>query len=184
MPKKAGRPARAKLTREQILRETILLLRQGDGDLSMRSLAAHLKVDPMAIYHYFSNRDALMHAAVEHVFAVLPASTNENTPWQDATLDFLMAYHAVALRNFRLTQYLVTHGELRIGPIDTFNSNLLNILQRAGLDSERTELMRDLLIDYLHGYLMAEVHFSPKEKKQRSQQIPVTLRWLLESLPE
>ncbi len=181
MPKKAGRPAKARLTQDQILRETIALLRQGKGELSMRALAGHLGVDPMAIYHYFPNREALWQAALETVFADLPVAA-QGASWQDSAMEFLIAYHGIALRNFHLTHFLVTHAEMRITAIDTFNAHLLKTLSASGFGSERTELMRDLLIDYLHGYLMAEVHYSPKEKKQRAQQVPVTLRWILTSL--
>jgi AcrR family transcriptional regulator len=181
MLKKAGRPAKARLTQQQILRETIALLRQGQGDLSMRALAGHLGVDPMAIYHYFPNRDALWQAALEEIFTALPATPRGDT-WQDAAINYLMAYHTIALHNFSLTHFLVTHGELRIAAIDAFNTQLLKTLGAAGFGSARTELMRDLLIDYLHGYLMAEVHYSPKEKKKRAQQVPLTLRWILDSL--
>ncbi|MBS0617519.1 MAG: TetR/AcrR family transcriptional regulator [Spirochaetes bacterium] len=50
------------------------MLQQGDGELSMRTLAAHLKVDPMALYHYFPDRDALWQAALEEVFQNLPTT--------------------------------------------------------------------------------------------------------------
>ncbi|MBS0617518.1 MAG: hypothetical protein JSR44_04975 [Spirochaetes bacterium] len=93
-----------------------------------------------------------------------------------------MAYHELALRNFRLTQFLITRGELRIPAIDTFNAILLKTLAGEGFDAERTELMRDLLVDYLHGYLMAEVHFSAREKKKRAAQIETTLRWVMKNL--
>lgn len=181
MPRKAGRPTKPKLTREQIIAETIELMRESKTEPGMRALATHLGVDPMAIYHYFPDRDALWCAALEEVFSALPpAPVGES--WHENALALLISYHAIALKNFRLTHFLVTHGALQIAPIEAFNRELLQTLGGAGFTPERTELMRDLLIDYLHGYLMAEVHFSAKEKKQRAHQISVTLRWLLTSL--
>jgi TetR/AcrR family tetracycline transcriptional repressor len=182
MPKKAGRPAKPKLSRGQILAETIVLLRHAEAEPGMRALAGHLGVDPMALYHYFPDRDALWQAALEEVFAGLPPAPTPGSAWQDAALEFLLAYHQIALRNFRLTHFLVSHGAMRIAAIDAYNNTLMQILGRAGFSPERTELLRDLLVDYLHGYLMAEVHYSPREKKKRAQQVPATLRWILDCL--
>ena len=181
MPRKAGRPTKPKLTREQILAETIELMRESETEPGMRALAAHLGVDPMALYHYFPDRDALWCAALSEVFSALPSAAAGDS-WQENAFALLISYHAIALKNFRLTHFLVTHGALQIAPIEAFNRELLQTLGGAGFTPERTELMRDLLIDYLHGYLMAEVHFSAKEKKQRARQVSVALRWLLTSL--
>ncbi|MBX3720758.1 MAG: TetR/AcrR family transcriptional regulator [Turneriella sp.] len=182
MQKKAGRPTKPRLSRAQILMETIALLKHAETEPSMRALATHLGVDPMAVYHYFPDREALWQAALEEVFADLPLAPPAGAPWQDAAMQFLLAYHQIALRNFRLTHFLVTHGTLRVAAIDAYNHALMQILDRAGFSPKRTELLRDLLVDYLHGYLMAEVHYSPREKKKRLQQVPVTLRWMLDCL--
>ena len=182
MQKKAGRPTKPKLTRSQILAQTIALMRHAEAEPGMRALAAHLKVDPMALYHYFPDRDALWQAALEEVFAALPAAPPPGAPWRIAALEFLTTYHQIALHNFRLTLFLIQHGELRIACIDAFNTNLLGILSQSGLSARQTELMRDLLVDYLHGYLMAEIHYTPREKKKRAEQVPVTLGWILDSL--
>lgn len=182
MPSKPGRPPKNRLDRGKILRATIALLQQGENSLSMRALAAKLKVDPMALYYYFPDRNAILRAALEQVYAGLADAPAPRANWQLTALEYLLAYHSIALKNFGLTQFLLSHGDLDIPAIATFNTNLLQILGAAGFDANRTELMRDLLIDYLHGYLAAEIHFSHQEKRKRSGQVRKTLSWVLDSL--
>ncbi|EPE1461084.1 TetR/AcrR family transcriptional regulator [Morganella morganii] len=59
-----GRPAHrgSKLTAENILSEAGKLLQEQGKVPSIRALAAQLQVDPMAIYYYFRNKQALLEA--------------------------------------------------------------------------------------------------------------------------
>lgn len=59
-----GRPAHrgSKLTAENILSEAGKLLQEQGKVPSIRVLAAQLQVDPMAIYYYFRNKQALLEA--------------------------------------------------------------------------------------------------------------------------
>lgn len=65
---------RPKLTEEEIaaMRRRVLnaavhiLQTEGVGGLSIRSIAEHVGVSPMALYSYFENRDDLFHALREH----------------------------------------------------------------------------------------------------------------------
>jgi AcrR family transcriptional regulator len=54
------------LRRERILAEASdLFLAHGVGGVTMRGLAARMKVTPMALYRHFDNRDELLNAIVE-----------------------------------------------------------------------------------------------------------------------
>ena len=67
-PQSAGpRPA---LTRDGVLRAAVELADQaGMASLTMRSLARHLGVEAMSLYHHVANKDALLDGMVDLVFA-------------------------------------------------------------------------------------------------------------------
>ncbi|MGU3846002.1 TetR/AcrR family transcriptional regulator, partial [Vibrio diabolicus] len=62
--KKRGRPAAklSQLSAESILDSSKSLMKKDGKVPSIRSLATQLNVDPMAIYHYFKNKSALLEA--------------------------------------------------------------------------------------------------------------------------
>ena len=56
----------SKLDPAQIVDEALAVVRSdGEAALSMRLLATKLGVTPMALYHHFADRDALLLALVE-----------------------------------------------------------------------------------------------------------------------
>ena len=72
-PKQRGRPRldASLLSRERILSTAGQLMAAGASDVSMRAVASALGVNAMALYHYFSDKEALRYALVEQAFAPL-----------------------------------------------------------------------------------------------------------------
>ncbi|HEY7722064.1 MAG TPA: TetR/AcrR family transcriptional regulator C-terminal domain-containing protein [Pedococcus sp.] len=67
-PQPAG--SRPPLTRDGVLRAAVELAdREGMAALTMRSLARHLGVEAMSLYHHVANKDALLDGMVDRVFA-------------------------------------------------------------------------------------------------------------------
>jgi len=64
-----NRPRRP-LSRERIV-EAALALADARGDFSMRALGQRLRVDPMAIYRHFADKEALQDAMVDAALADL-----------------------------------------------------------------------------------------------------------------
>lgn len=62
--KKRGRPngKQSQLSAQSILEAAKSLMKRDSKTPSIRSLATELNVDPMAIYHYFKNKNALLEA--------------------------------------------------------------------------------------------------------------------------
>ena len=66
-------PRRQRLNQESVLDAAQLLAdRDGLADLTMRRLAAEVGVEAMSLYHHFRNKDALLDALADRVFAQLP----------------------------------------------------------------------------------------------------------------
>jgi AcrR family transcriptional regulator len=65
-----GREGRPRLSRERVLDRAVEVAdAQGLGALTMRSLAQELGVRPMALYHYFANKDEILNGLIDRVFA-------------------------------------------------------------------------------------------------------------------
>jgi len=77
-PKSEKRRSRP-LTRDRIV-EAALDLADDSGDFSMRALGARLRVDPMAIYRHFRDKDALQNAMVDAVLSGFEAPPLEAGP--------------------------------------------------------------------------------------------------------
>lgn len=84
--KKRGRPTakQSQLSAESILESAKLLMKKDGKIPSVRLLATQLDVDPMAIYYYFKNKNALLEALttslVEDIY-----QPQANEDWQNGS---------------------------------------------------------------------------------------------------
>ena len=69
-PEPEPSPARTPLSRERVLRGAMAVADDGGlTALTIRSLAQHLGVKPMAVYHHVANKEAILDGIVDLVFA-------------------------------------------------------------------------------------------------------------------
>lgn len=128
-----------KQTREQLTRERIvtaaldLLDREGLKALSMRKLGAELGVDPMAIYYYIPNKDALLDAVVEAVMAEIELGVdNRNDSIEERVLCAARSYRDVMLAHSNALPIVLSRGPrtpASMRPVEL----LIGILRDAGL---------------------------------------------------
>jgi len=164
--KKPGRPKRAKLSDERILTCALALCaKSGVDGMTLRSLARELKVDPMAIYHYFPDRKTLLWAALAQTYRELPAEFTRTRDAAADTLEHLDAYRRISGRQIALMLYLLGLRNMHLPPLEAFNASLLANIERLCSSIEEAVLLRDLLIDYTHGYAVAAQHFTPTERR-------------------
>lgn len=84
----------ATLSREKIIAQALALLEHiSTEELSMTRIAEGLGTTTMALYKYFANRDALMHALAEHCFSLLASPLPAHGTWQQRLLAWLRALH-------------------------------------------------------------------------------------------
>lgn len=159
MQRKPGRPragARA-LTHEQIVATALALVdAHGVEALSMRRLATALAVDPMAIYHYFPNKRALLAALVTHVFGQLRLPRVDSATWQDGVHAFAGAYHELARAHPNLVLYLASDPQAAARAALASCEVLYAALAAAGLSPAWIVRAADLVVDYLNGFVLAE----------------------------
>ena len=122
------------LRRELIVSTALALVdREGLKALSMRRLGAELGVDPMAIYYYLPNKQALLDAIVEAVMTGIDLSVDipAASPEQ-RILRAARAYRDAMLAHVNALPVVLSHGpatEAALRPVEL----LTGILRDAGL---------------------------------------------------
>ncbi|CAH1572770.1 TetR family transcriptional regulator [Vibrio jasicida] len=149
--KKRGRPAakQSQLSAEGILESAKLLMKKDGKVPSIRSLATQLNVDPMAIYHYFKNKNALLEALttslVEEIY-----QPQMNEDWQGELKSLSISYIALLREYNGLLQTMLSMTSH--GPAQLFTERYQLIVQPLALSPQVEKDSLDLLADYLHGF--------------------------------
>ncbi len=144
----------------ELIHQTALELIDQNGleHFSMRTLAARLRVDPMAIYHHIPNKAALMQGLYNTVFSELFApSSNSPETWQAKLTDLARRFRALALRHHKLFPSLIAsnnigHNELKA--LDT----MLGMLLEAGLNPTAAVQVGDALFALVTGFAILEIN--------------------------
>ncbi|WP_030154685.1 GntR family transcriptional regulator [Glycomyces sp. NRRL B-16210] len=90
--RKAGRTATPELTREQVLAEAIAIAdAEGLEAVSMRALAGRCGVAPMSLYRFVEDKDELLAAMADRVYAGLRVDDDEAAPWRERVEAFASA---------------------------------------------------------------------------------------------
>lgn len=147
-----GRPPR--VTREQIVREASVLLRELAGEpLTMARVAERVGVSPMALYRYFKDRDELVDEVVGHLLTERNAAIPRDGSWQDQLRAWVLGGLEYLVPCAQVVQLVFAGGTSRwLHDAAT----LARILEQAGFaDDELAELQVWIALS-VGGYVMAE----------------------------
>lgn len=155
--RRPGRPraSESPLTRQSILTAALALVdEQGIEALSMRRLAAALKVDPMSIYYHVPNKAALVSGLVQTVFSemALPAPGGS---WTVQVRAWARAYRDLALAHPNLVLQIVTDAAAVSEAAILVSEPLYAALDSAGLGARAVVDSANTLIDFVNGYALA-----------------------------
>ncbi len=150
------RAPRNGLNRERIIEVALQLvdLNSIDG-LTMRALAAELGVKPMALYNHFDNKDELLDALVDRVFAELGVP-EVGGDWRVE----------VKKRCLQLREVLRTHGwavtlldsRSQPGPATlTHHDAMLGVLFASGLTWAQVGTAVAMLDSFVYGFVIQEL---------------------------
>lgn len=152
--RKRGRPhqSQKQLSPELIILKARNLMKKNGKVPSIRQISRELEVDAMAIYHYFSNKSALLEALtlslIDDIY-VPKVSAN----WQDeleqlckSYLELLKIYPGLletllSIKTFGLAQLFSQRLETTLAP--------LQLSPTAFIEAQ------NLIIDYIHGVALA-----------------------------
>ncbi|HEY8607928.1 MAG TPA: helix-turn-helix domain-containing protein [Noviherbaspirillum sp.] len=150
-------PSEGRLSHDKILRAAVAVL-EGEGRLTMRRLAQLLGVDPMAVYHYFPNKDALFAAVAIHVFGKIDSlrpQMERQASWTDRLKTLARGYMALVRGAPYLTRVLAGDARLSAEVSACFQHLFDVALGDLELDAKHRRASMNLLVDFIHGYAMA-----------------------------
>lgn len=152
--KTRGRPAQggAKLEKALIIQCAQRMLKESGKVPSVRAIARELGSDPMAIYHYFKNKAALLEAVCISLMGSIhvPSTTGD---WK-TELELLCKSYVTQLCTYSgLLETMLSMPST--GPAEVFIERFQTILSPLGLSEKTKKDSLDLLADYIHGFALA-----------------------------
>jgi|SRR5471030_973210 len=116
---------------------------------SIRSLATQLNVDPMAIYHYFKNKNSLLEALTTSLVVEIYLP-QERSDWQNELKHLCVSYIEILREYSGLLQTMLSMTSH--GPAEIFTERYKIIVSPLALSKKTEKDGLDLLADYLHGF--------------------------------
>lgn len=151
--KARGVGKRAGLSRDAIL-DSALLVVQGQGldKLTVRRLAQEAGVSPMAVYHYFDDKEEIILGVIDRVVADAAVTEHGVDPadWQDWLLaTFHGIYRTLVLQPgvIPMLANSLLYGPAALGVLD----EVMKILRSAGFDAQTTARGFHALVSYTVG---------------------------------
>jgi TetR/AcrR family transcriptional regulator, tetracycline repressor protein len=156
-----GRPSgnTSELKRRQILDAALEIVdREGIDSLSMRRLGKALDVDPMAIYHHMTNKQAIISGLIQRVFGEIEAAlvTPESATWQARVRVWALTYWEVSRRHHQLVIHLVRNADAAEEHVMRVNEVLYAALLSSAMSPKDVIRAADMIVDYIHGVLLSE----------------------------
>ncbi|HEV7557330.1 MAG TPA: helix-turn-helix domain-containing protein [Kofleriaceae bacterium] len=145
MKRRVGRPTKPVVTREQVLRAALGILGHKSIDaVTMRGIAKRLHVDPMALYHYFKNRLAVLEAAAALELDSL--DVRPATGWRQRLEALAIAYVTVFTRSGELFRYLTWAGEAQRAFDDRFAEAIGELQVKAAAKDAFANVLREFAL--------------------------------------
>jgi TetR/AcrR family tetracycline transcriptional repressor len=157
--KRSGRPRAGQeaLSRGRILDAALRLVdEEGMGALSMRRLGAELGVNPMSIYHHLPGKGAVISGLVELVFSGMRVRYSDGSPWQDQVRAWAETYRDLVRSHPNLVLEIVSSAAAVTEAVLLVNEPLYAALDEAGLPPAEVVVVADSVVDFVHGFAIAE----------------------------
>ncbi len=174
--RRGKRPA-TPLTRERIVGAALDIVdRGGLSALSMRRLGAALGVDPMAVYYYVPNKEALLDAVVEAVMSEIDLSADDRsaTP-EERALHAATAYRNALLAHRNALPIVLSRGPstaVALRPVEL----LIGIMKDAGLPIDKAAMAMDAIAAAVRGAVgMHPGELSPEQAEGAAAQLVAAL---------
>lgn len=150
------------MTPSRILDAALALLEErGLAALTMRALARRLGADPMAVYHYYRDKNALLEAAAERAFAALRPRLPVRGSWRAKLHALARAYLRFLHRSGELLRFVVASPRASTRASPRFDELFFAIVAPLKLPKRHAMASRDALVDQLHGCSLASESYDP-----------------------
>ena len=146
--------ARIPLSRERVLAAAMALADEGGiGSLSMRLLAQRLGVEAMSLYHHVRNKQDLLAAMLDAVYAEIEPPPGDDD-WRDAMRRTAISFHRILLRHRWACGLLMMSLE---GPSPArlrYMDSVLGRLRGAGFSPNMTHHAYHALDSHIVGFTL------------------------------
>jgi AcrR family transcriptional regulator len=129
----------------------------GLEQLSMRSLAKTLNVDPMAIYHHIPNKQDLIHGVFDTILSELFKDIKPQKNWRDTLKNLARRFRTLGLKHPRIMPSLIASSH-QIHGITKAIDMILGSLLEAGFDDTTTIQASDTLFAFMTGVVLLEAN--------------------------
>lgn len=165
-----------------VARALLLADSEGLGAVTIRRLARDLGVTAMALYWHFGNKDELLDAMTDAIYAEIDPAVEASAPWQ-GQMRTLMASLAGALREHPSTAVLLATRNTLSEESMRLTEAALEILRRGGFSpTEAVQVSRYALYNVTQLAAGAPVD-PPLEESAGLEDVQRRTRVFLESLP-
>jgi AcrR family transcriptional regulator len=158
--KRSGRPraGEERLSRDAILTAALGIVDdEGIDALTMRRLAATLKVNPMSLYHHLPNKAAVLAGLAELVFAGLELpNPGDSVPWDEQLKQAARAYRDGLRQHPNLALQVLSDTSAVSDVVVVTMEPFYRALDRAGLAPREIFEAANTLIDFIHGFSLGE----------------------------
>lgn len=169
---RGGRPRAGQeaLSRGRILDAALRLVdEEGMGALSMRRLGAELGVNPMSIYHHVPGKDAVISGLVELVFSGMRVRYPDGSHWQARVRAWAQDYRDLVRSHPHLVLEIVSSAATVTETVLLVNEPLYAALDEAGLPPAEVVQAADSVVDFIHGFALAEGAQPPERPFDRRE---------------
>jgi AcrR family transcriptional regulator len=150
------RPARAPLSRRQVLRAALDYVDQHGLDaLSMHKLGAELGVKAMSLYKHVADKDDLLDGIVELLWNEIPAELPAGD-WREAIRQLAAALRGLVHRHPHAASLLYSRQELRERPLRLAHG-VLRLMRTSGVPEHCAVALLRTVFPYGIGYALAEL---------------------------
>lgn len=151
---KRGRPSKEKngLSTELIVNTAKRMMADVGKIPSMRAISKELKVDPMALYYYFNNKNILLEEIAKSLMSDIYAPSGKLN-WKQELKELSKSYLSILQKFDGLLKTLLSMSSN--SPADVFISRFKLIVNPLNLSNDEEKAFLDLLVDYLHGFSIA-----------------------------
>lgn len=147
----AGR-GRRRLSEDAIIANALELLdTKGFDGLTMRALARRLNVQPMAFYHHFPNKNALLDRLADEILGAIELPPMD-MGWEGWTRQFLERIKDALVAHPNRVKLILARPGAGADYANMFGG-FVGTLAEAGVDTRLIHTTWHLLISYLLGYL-------------------------------
>lgn len=153
--RQVGRPKAGQqhISSERIITKAIEILNTNPfGSLSMRQIAKAMSVNPMALYHYFPDKDALINEIANTLYQSI---TRQDLPYPQQIEQLLLDYREKVINYPQITLAIFHSPALFPEQAQRVTDILISQLTELGLTAQHANTWAYMLIDYTHGEALA-----------------------------